>query len=282
MALDPVLLGTLRAVVDDGSFEAAARTLHVTPSAVSQRIKALEQVVGQVVVRRAKPCRPTDAGRSLFRLAGQVELLEREALADARGELTGVRARVAVVVNADSLATWFLPALAALPADLAFDVHVDDEDHTADLLRAGTVMAGVTGQRVAVQGCRVRPLGVLRYLACAAPHAAGAFPGGPMVLFNRKDRLQHRFLGDGGGGGSRVHYVPSTMGCVAAVRLGLGWGMVPEQLADDDLAAGRLVDVAPGRYLDVPLYWQCWKLDSAVLGALTDAVTAAAGVLRPA
>jgi LysR family transcriptional regulator (chromosome initiation inhibitor) len=293
MSLDPAQLATFQAVIEQGSFDAAARALHVTPSAVSQRIKALEQVVGQVLVRRARPCVPTDAGRPLVRLGGQVALLENEALDAARGALSGHgRVRVAVVVNADSLAGWFLPALTALP-DVAFELHTDDEGHTADLLRAGTVMAGVTTERVAVQGCRVQRLGAMRYLAVAAPttHAAwfadhdpaAAFATAPMIRFNRKDTLQHRFVRtltrrdiD-----PPTHLIPASASFTDAVRLGLGWGLVPEDVAGSDLTAGRLVDLTPGHHLDVPLYWQYWRLESPVLSALTAAVrTAAATALR--
>ena len=271
-------LATFQAVITDGSFEAAARTLHVTPSAVSQRIKALEQAVGQVLVRRAKPCEPTEAGRALVRLAGQIALLEREALDAARGTPAGGgRTRIAVVVNADSLHTWFLPALAALPAQpaLSLDLHQDDQDHTADLLRAGTAMAAVTAQDVAIQGCRVEKLGAMRYRAVAA---APELVDGPMILLNRKDRLQHRFLSAVTGGHREppIHYIPAAAAFVDAVRLGLGWGMVPEQIATGDIAAGRLVDLTPGRYLDVPLFWQYWRMESTVLTALTSAVRAGA------
>lgn len=295
MAIDPVQLATFQAVVAEGSFEAAARTLHVTPSAVSQRIKALEQAVGQVLVRRAKPCEPTEAGRSLIRYAGQVALLEAEALAAARGALTGgaARTRMAVVVNADSLATWFPPALAAMPADLSFEILADDQDHTADLLRAGTVMAAVTAQHVAVQGCRVEPLGAMRYLAVAAPSlhathfagrpAAAGFATAPMIVLNRKDRLQHRFLATV----TRrpldppIHYIPAAGAFAEVIRLGLGWGLMPEQTARDDIAAGRCVDLTGGRrHLDVPLHWQCWRIDSTALDAVTAAVRTAAAVLR--
>ncbi|HWG98116.1 MAG TPA: LysR family transcriptional regulator ArgP [Pilimelia sp.] len=288
MALDPAQLATFQAVIAHGSFDAAARALHVTPSAVSQRIKALEQVVGQVLVRRARPCVPTAAGRPLVRLGGQVALLEQEALDAARGTLGGHgRTRVAVVVNADSLAGWFLPALTALP-DVVFELHTDDEGHTAALLRDGTVMAAVTSERVAVQGCRVQRLGAMRYLPVAAPAAhaawfagrdpAAAFATAPMIRFNRKDALQHRF--------ARTltwrdvdpptHCVPASASFTEAIRLGLGWGLVPEEAARTDIAAGRLVELAGGRYLDVPLYWQCWRLESTALAALTAAVAAAA------
>ncbi|HEY7273277.1 MAG TPA: LysR family transcriptional regulator ArgP [Actinoplanes sp.] len=288
MALDPVQLATFQAVIEHGSFDAAARVLHVTPSAVSQRIKALEQVVGQVLVRRARPCVPTDAGRPLVRLGGQVALLEDEALGAARGALSGhARTRVAVVVNADSLAGWFLPALADLP-DVVVELHTEDEGHTAELLRAGTVMAAVTTERVAVQGCRVRRLGAMRYLAVAAPavHAAWfagrdpaeAFAQAPMIRFNRKDVLQHRFARTitGRAIDPPTYFVPASASFTEAIRLRLGWGLVPEGVARTDIAAGRLVELARGHHLDVPLYWQYWRLESAVLSALTAAVRAAA------
>ncbi len=290
--LDSTQLRTLAAVVTEGSFEAAARLLHVTPSAVSQRIKALEEAVGQVLVRRHRPCDATEAGRPLLRLAGQLALLEREALADARGPLGGDRGRtrVAVAVNADSLATWFPTALARLPAEpeLSFDLRQDDQDHSAELLRAGEVTAAVTAQREAVQGCRVRRLGAMRYQALAAPPVVDRwFAGGltrqaladaPVVVFDRKDRVQHRFLRTVTGRAldPPVHYVPSVPAFSAAIRLGLGWGLVPEQIADGDVAAGHCVDIAPGRTVDIPLYWQHWRLDSQVLTALTAAVCAVA------
>jgi len=279
--MDQIQLATFQAVIDEGSFDAAARTLHVTPSAVSQRIKALEQSVGQVLVTRAKPCAPTEPGRALVRFAGQVALLEREALDAVAG---GLRTRISVVVNADSLHTWFLSALARLPASLrlSFDLHQDDQDHTAELLRAGTAMAAVTAQHVAVQGCRVERLGAMRYLAVAAPGLGFEdFATAPMIVLNRKDRLQHRFLAaltrrhlD-----PPIHYVPAAAAFVDAIRLGLGWGLVPEQIARGDLEAGVCLDLTPGRHLDVPLYWLCWRMESEVLAALTAAVRDAAAVV---
>ncbi|HET6534323.1 MAG TPA: LysR family transcriptional regulator ArgP [Actinoplanes sp.] len=280
--MDAVQLATFQAVIAEGSFEAAARALHVTPSAVSQRIKALEQDVGQVLVRRAKPAAPTAAGEALVRFAGQVALLEREALAAARGGLAGSRVRISVVVNADSLHTWFLPALTRLP-DVLFDLHQDDQEYTAELLRAGTAMAAVTAQHVAVQGCRVERLGAMRYLPVAVPSLAVDFATTPVILLNRKDHLQHQFLA----AHTRrrldppVHYVPAAAAFVDAIRLGLGWALVPEQIARADIAAGRVMSLVPGRHLDVPLYWQYWRMESDVLTALTAAVKAvAADALR--
>jgi hypothetical protein len=185
------------------------------------------------------------------RYAGQVSLLEREALTAARGGLSGSRVRVSVVVNADSLHTWFLPALTALP-DLAFDLHQDDQEYTADLLRAGAVMAAVTSQNVAVQGCRVEPLGKMRYLAVAAPSLGFTdFATAPVILLNRKDQLQHRFLASL----TRrhldppVHYVPAAAAFVEAIRLGVGAGAGADRPRRHRRRPGARADAgpAPGR-----------------------------------
>ncbi|NEB90873.1 ArgP/LysG family DNA-binding transcriptional regulator [Streptomyces bauhiniae] len=277
---------TLLAVVDEGTFDAAAAALHVTPSAVSQRIKALEQRTGRVLLQRTKPVRPTDSGAVLVRYARQLARLER----DARDELgmsgAGEPTRVSVAVNADSLSTWFLDALTEVPG-LSFELRREDEDHTAALLREGLVMAAVTGSAEPVPGCSVRPLGRLRYLPVAAPELAARLPSGPLadalgalpvMVFDDKDDLQDAFVrGLGGiGAGPVRHYVPTSEGFAESVARGLGWGMVPESQAEPLLAAGRIVPLAPGRWLDVALYWQQWRLDSPALAALAEAVSATA------
>lgn len=284
--VDPAQLAAFAAVVEEGSFEAAARRLHVTPSAVSQRIKALESRMGQILVRRVRPSRPTEAGRVLARLAQQVALLEGEALA---ALAVGRTPRIPIAVNADSLATWFLPALAttARTYRATYEIHQEDQDHSVALLRDGAVMAAVTAEPRAVQGCRAEPLGAMRYLAVVSPdyrrrylagHLTEALAAAPMLVFNRKDALQERFLRALTGRALEppVTYLPSSQGFVDAARLGLGWGMVPAWLAGPAIEAGELVEIAPGRGLDVPLYWQRWRLDSPALAGLTEAVRATA------
>ncbi|MFH8441709.1 LysR family transcriptional regulator ArgP [Streptomyces sp. NPDC018026] len=280
---------TLLAVVDEGTFDAAAAALHVTPSAVSQRVKALEQRTGRVLLLRTKPVRATDSGAVLVRLARQVARLERDASAELglRGE--GEPTRVTVAVNADSLATWFLPALTRIPREpaLCFELRREDEGHTATLLREGVVMAAVTSSPEPVPGCTVRTLGRMRYLPCAAPEFAArqldappreAVADAPVVVFDRRDDFQDSFarrLGLGGASAAR-HYVPTSEGFVEAVAAGLGWGMVPQPQAGPLLATGRLVTFAPDLAVDVTLYWQQWKLDSPALATVADAVVTAA------
>ncbi|MBC7272366.1 MAG: LysR family transcriptional regulator ArgP [Streptomyces sp.] len=289
---------TLLAVVDEGTFDAAAAALHVTPSAVSQRVKALEQRTGRVLLLRTKPVRPTESGEVVVRLARQVARLERDAHAELGLSEAGEPSRLSVAVNADSLATWFLGALRRVPEEppIGFELRREDEDHTAALLREGVVMAAVTSSPDPVPGCSVRSLGRMRYLPAAHPGFAARHLDGPLaqvlrtapvVVFDRRDDFQDGFvrrLTRGRHGAStRRHAVPTSEGFVEAVATGMGWGMVPEAQAEPLLRAGRLVVFAPDREVDVPLYWQQWRLHSPALALLAEAVAAqAAESLRAA
>jgi LysR family transcriptional regulator (chromosome initiation inhibitor) len=278
-------LDALVAIADCGSFEAAARQLHVTPSAVSQRIRALEATAGQVMVSRGTPCRPTAHGERLVQLGRQTRLLYDEA----RAELTAQSAvEVPVAVNADSLATWFRDVLAEAAgwAATAVVLHVEDQAYSQDLLRRGDVLAAVTSNPGTVQGCGIELLGTLRYVPAAAPGFAERWRGEsgpdwqamPMVIFNDKDDLQEQLLARHGvrQRPAVVHQVPAAVDFYEAIRLGLGWGMVSLLQARGDLAAGHLMRLSPD-VLDVPLHWQRWRLEAPRLVALTEAVRRAAG-----
>lgn len=293
MKIDAQLAATVAAVIDEGSFEAAARRLHVTPSAVSQRIKTLEQQLGRVVVVRSKPARATEAGEALVRLARQIALLEHDTVTAfglaGEGE-RGQRLRIPLAVNADSMATWFLAPLARVAAahDIDVDLHRDDQNYTARLLESGDVMAAVTSESAAVGGCRVSGLGVLEYRPMATEaFVARWFPGGvtaealeraPFVDFDRRDELQHDWLRAHGVDSWAVprHYVPASHDFAQAVRLGLGWGLIPVPQG-----VSGLVDLG-GPSTRVPLHWQQWSLRSPLLDALAAEVAdEASRVLAP-
>ena len=263
-------LRTLVSVLDAGSFDAAARAMNVTPSAVSQRIKALEQQVGRVLVQRSKPVRLTDAGTVVLRLARQLELLEAEA--SAALDESGVT-NLAIVANADSLDTWLLPALSTVEG-VTFDIRREDQEHSLELLRQGTVMGAVTSDAEPVQGCTVTRLGVMTYRPMATNAFTGRWPSletAPVVVFDRKDALQDAYLASRGIDPALPprHYVPGSAAFVDAVALGMGWGMLP-----DLQAAGRdeLVVLDESGAVDVPLYWQQWSLDSRALSAVAEAL----------
>ncbi len=290
--LDYASLSALASVVREGSFERAARALSVTPSAISQRIRLLEERVGCALVVRGQPCQATETGRRLCQHVDRVRLLEQEL----QGALPALApegiARVAlpVAVNADSLATWFAPAMAAFAASapVLMEVAVDDEDHTAEWLRSGAVLAAVTASARQAVGCNSQPLGAMRYLATASPvfverHFAGGVGAGslaqaPSLQFNTKDELQARWV-------RRLchrhvelprHTLPSPQAFVVAAVAGMGWGLQPEVMIRAQLKTGALVELVPGASLDVPLHWQQARAASTLLDGLTRQVVAAA------
>ncbi|MFW5470506.1 ArgP/LysG family DNA-binding transcriptional regulator [Knoellia sp. CPCC 206435] len=281
----------LAAIGETGSFELAARRLHLTPSAVSQRVKALETSTGQVVVRRGSPCTLTEAGAVLVRFARQVELLEAESQ-----ELLGVTraapAEIPVAVNADSLDTWFAPVLreASGWADTRLSLVIRDEDHTLDVLRHGEVVAAITSSADAVPGCRQVLLGAIRYVAVANPGLARRFSRGgevdwenlPVLRYDSRDDLQESYLAARGLSSTLPpSTVPSASGLRSAAVAGLGWILVPEVSVTAELADGRLVCLSD-ETVEIPLYWHAWKAPSHRLARLTDAVVAAAAAaLRP-
>lgn len=274
-------LFALSAVVSEGSFEMAARKLQVTPSAVSQRIKALETAVGRVLVIRAKPVRATESGVALLRGARQIEVIA----AELAGELSGGtehRPTFTLAVNSDSLSTWLVPALATVAPPLAFDLRRADETRTADLLRDGTAIAAVTASAQPVAGCVARRLGRMRY----RPRASRGFierwfPDGPtlsaladapLIAFDRGDQVEDRYLR------RRTrrrldpprHYVPSSDAFAQAVRLGLGWGLIPDLQVQP--VGDELIELDPSIVVDVPLFWQQWRLRSEMLERVAAAV----------
>ncbi|MDI4632220.1 LysR family transcriptional regulator ArgP [Pelomonas sp. V22] len=291
--LDYAALAALAAVVREGSFERAARSLHVTPSAISQRIRLLEERMGGALIVRGQPCTATEAGRRLCRHVDEVRLLEQQlqtALPALSPEEALPRVPLPIAVNADSLATWAAPALAVFGASqpVLLQVLIDDQDHTAERLRSGAVLAAITGSARPAAGCNSRPLGAMRYRAAASPAfmrqhfaegvGAGSLARAPSLAFDAKDELQERWV-------RRLchrhvelpsHRLPSTQAFVTATLAGMGWALHPESLIAEHLAEGTLVELVSDLPLDVPLHWQHARAASGLLDGLTSMVLLAA------
>ncbi|TWO71035.1 LysR family transcriptional regulator ArgP [Caenimonas sedimenti] len=293
---DPAALECLAAIVEEGGFERAAQRLSITQSAVSQRLRALEAQVGTVLIVRSRPLKPTSAGYLLLKHTKQMRLLRADLERDLRelapSSAGGAREeeRVSIAVNADSIATWALPALNDLARQgLPMEIITDDQDFTHEWMREGQVLGCVTTVKQALRGCKVVPLGAMDYVAVAqVDYAKANCPKGltqhnfrdlPFVAFNRKDDMQSEFVGKAFGL-KRVSlnqlFVPSSEGQVRAVLAGWGVSVVPELLARGLIEQGQLVNIAPQAALPIQLYWHCWNLASEVLDQLSAALTQAA------
>lgn len=293
--LDYPSLAALAAVVREGSFEKAAISLGITPSAVSQRVRGYEERLGLVLVVRGQPCTATDRGRELCAHFEKVRLLEADIapmpLSEVlSGALRSAPPSLSIAVNADSLATWFPAAMTgfAQKTGLSIELTLEDEAHTAERIRSGDVLAVVTSDPQPVQGCRTVALGALAYIACASPafverHLGAGIDGprlsmAPVMRFNRRDMLQGRWLRqvydvdlDG-----PTHWIPSTQGFLDLAMAGLAWGLQPRLLAQPHIDSGRLIALASAHPLLVPLYWTVSRLQAQALNSMTAAVRNAA------
>ena len=289
--MNPVHLETLLAIVEEGSFEVAASVLGISPSAVSQRIKALEASTGRVLVRRANPVGATEAGEILVQAARRMALVQAET--DARLGQRLARVPLSVAINSDSLATWFTQVLSdtAQRGDVALRTRIEDEARTLAMLRRGDVLGAVTREHSPVSGCDSTFLGTMRYFAVAAPHIAEGFHSGrftwetmPLVGYGPNDQvlddaMRERFI-DSHVVRARVSQIPSSEGYLEAVRVGLGWGLLPQAQAQPLVESKELL-LLDDHQLDIDLYWQRWRLESEVLSDLTRSViNAAAGLGR--
>ncbi|MBM7052264.1 MULTISPECIES: ArgP/LysG family DNA-binding transcriptional regulator [unclassified Rothia (in: high G+C Gram-positive bacteria)] len=290
-------LTTFATVVDYGTFEAAADVLMISASAVSQRIKAMEQSAGRVLIKRTNPVEPTEPGTLVLRVARQSQYLHDELARELDGDRSGQT--VAIAINSDSLSTWLLDAVRVLAREdhIYCDLRREGEYHSSALLRSGEVMAAVTSEPEAIAGCSVEKLGIGSYWPVAsAEFAQDFFPdlprnltaeqlaSAPVIEYDHKDFGQQRGrqliaakfkLGKNLQDAPSV-YVPSSPDYVRAVDTGIGWGIVPYVQCADALAAGRWVKLADAP-VEIPLYWQHWKITSSVMERVTQRIYEALG-----
>jgi len=282
--LDYKLIEALAMVAREGGFDKAARALHITQSAVSQRVKLLEEMTGQVLLARTTPPRATRSGQKLLKHYLQVKRLEDDLWGKMDGSANEGFTSIAVGINADSLALWLLDAIHPfLQAErLLLDIRVNDQEQTHRLLKDGEVMGCISTQEQAMQGCRIDYLGCMNYrMMASAAYAAKWLPDGltaeavrlaPAVIFDRHDELHHKLLRQALGevpGAIPIHYVPSVEKFADFVARGLAYGMLPDQQSAPLAAAGQVVDLSPAHHIPVKLYWHCWNLKSDLLEKLT-------------
>lgn len=289
MQFEYTALEALAAVIREGTFEAAAKTLHITQSAVSQRIKHLEERTGAVLIVRGRPCVATEYGQQLCRHVEQVQLLEH----DLRKNLNAIDdpdatqpAVIRIAVNSDSLATWFPYVIKRAGAEfnINFDIIPDDQDYTAQRLRSGEALAAVTTSDKPLQGCRRVSLGAIEYLAVASPaYCEKYFKEGVTlesilnathIVFDRKDQLPQQWMLAAFNQAPTLkgHFLPSFPGYMSCLLNGTGWGLMPRSSVEAKLADHSLVELVPGKTVMVSFHWQSSAQGSEIMRLLSSAV----------
>jgi LysR family transcriptional regulator (chromosome initiation inhibitor) len=282
--LDYKLIEAYAVVLQEGGFEKGARRLCITQSAVSQRIKQLEEQFGQIVLLRTTPPQPTDFGKKILRLYNQVHQLEDELRRSRDDTPLESFTSLPIGLNADSLATWFFEAVRPFLQNhlVVFDLMVDDQEETHRFLREGKVLGCISTRSVAMQGCNVHYLGDVGYgIFCSPGYYQKWFADGftieaagraPMITFNRKDHLNQKILARALGGTLQCcssFYVPSSEMFLKFIKHGIAYGSLPDQQSSEPLECGEILELAPDHRERVSLYWHCWNLESDLLRCLT-------------
>lgn len=278
--IDYKLLEALAMVIMEGGFDKAAKKLFITQSAVSQRVKLLEDQMGQLLVTRTTPLTATVAGQKLIKHFQKVCILENE-IADAiGGERESKNTTISIGVNADSIATWFVEAVkpAVLDRNVLLDIRAEDQEQTHQLLKNGDVIGCISSHAEAFQGCSVDSLGFTKYRLVASPlfmdkwfHSGVTFDQfsiAPGLLFNRKDDLHNKFFDMAFGrrpADIPCHFLPSTEKFVDYITSGIAYGVLMDQQCDQLIKEKKLVELFPSVTIDVNLYWHRWNLSSKVI-----------------
>ena len=286
-SLDYRALAVLDAVASHGSFEKAAAALGISQSAVSQRIKALEDASGRLLIIRGQPAVPTGLGQRLITHHRHVKLMEASLDIDLGNTVS--MPELAIAVDDDSLATWFPATLAPLlaPPRCQLDVRLADSDAALQMVRDGTVFGCVASDTgTDVHATSVTPLGTLRHVCVATPMFAGHWFGdgfsadavqlAPAVVGQHS--LLARFLAEQLDLHAPFphHRLPVAAARRACIEDGLAYGLMPQRLAAQYLATDRLLDLAPGRTVDVPLHWHAWSLDTPFTKLLSEQIVRSA------
>ena len=292
--LDYAHLEALLTVEREKSFEGAARTLGITSSAVSQRIKTLEERIGAIVLNRQTPVTTTEIGSLLCRHAETVLLLEQDVMTQNQQHMqssqTATR-KIKIAVNDDSLSNWFMEVLkenAKSENPYLFEVSIADQDYSINQMKAGAALAAISVDKTPVQGYQSTFLGVHVYRASASPaFVERYFPNGvtvdalmeaPALRYSSQDDLQQQWISQVFGVDLQPinHTIPSTHGFVNACLADIAWGMNPALMVDDHIKAGRLVELVPDQALNKPLYWHCSRVIAAPFKDFTKKVMDAA------
>lgn len=284
--LDYDALRCFNEVLRYGGFEKGAQALSLTQSAVSQKIKRLEQSVGGPVLVRTKPLKATPLGKVLLGHIQKVSVLE-EAL-NIQSGLDSSASPLNVAVNNDVLATWFSQVIARFSDTRANPIHIvnADQTQTRDILQQGNVMACISQTGTPVTGGQSIRLGTMKYQLFASPRfisrhlskeiTPDSVMNTPGLLYDEFDvtlltDYQRECLNIAPSF-TTCHWYPSSHGFVKMALDGVVWALLPTLQVKNEVANGELVPLFPDKALGVPLFWHWLTLDSGALDDLTKAV----------
>ncbi|MGV2871413.1 LysR family transcriptional regulator ArgP [Colwellia sp. E150_009] len=273
--MDYKLLAALAAIVETQNFELAANKLHISQSAISQRIKLLEENFGHPMLIRSQPIELTSVGEQLLSHFRKVQQLESEILPELLPDKPSKPMKIALAVSADSIATWFLKAVTPVLKEHLVELNllIEHEERTIDKLRSGEAIGAVCSYETPLKGYRSFELGKMNYcLVASKSFQQKYFSKGvtrdtlkmaPAISFDHKDDMHVRFIAqhfDLAASEYYCHSIPSSEAFVELAKQGVAYCLLPELQIKNELASGELVRLCPEKQLIETLYWHSWVL----------------------
>jgi LysR family transcriptional regulator (chromosome initiation inhibitor) len=272
---DYKLLAALAEVIDLQSFELAANKLYISQSAISQRIKSLEEFVGQPVIIRSQPLELTAAGEQLVSHYKKITQLEDELTPILSPEQPSKPLKISLAINADSIATWFIKAITPVLQNhlVELNLMIEHEERTLDKLRTGEAIGAVSVIEKPLKGYRAFKLGNMEYCLVANKNfKAKYFNEGvnkeslkmaPAISYDHKDDMHVRYIARHFNLAASEYYCHSVRSSEAFVELakqGVAYCLLPKLQISHELASGELINLLPDKELIETLYWHSWVL----------------------
>lgn len=264
-------------VLELQSFEAAAKKLHITQSAVSQRIKGLETHFGEPVLIRNLPYTLTRLGETLVGHYQRISILEKDL--EKQISTSYEKPRISIAINRDSLETWFLELMKnkLIFENVLLEVVADDQELTLEYFKKGLVSACLsTSKKTTPEGESVF-LGDMEYLLVCSPDFKDKYfskrdvikslLAAPAVKFDKNDFLHEKYLEKYfslKNAELNFHLIPSVQGFKRYALLGYGYCLIPKIDIVQELKKGELVQIFKDKTWKVPFYWHYWTLESKV------------------
>jgi len=285
--IDYKLLYAFSTVIKMQSFEKAAEFLCLTQPAVSQRIKQLEQLVAQPILIRSTPIEATELGKKLLNHYHQVQQLEADLLPKVFPNEPNTPLTISLATNADSLATWLVPAIASTIQNnsIELNLEVTNETNTIYKLKNGEVFGAISTQKTPLPGCVADKLGEMNYMLVASPQfkekyfkqgvTKNSLLKAPSILFDNKDDMHTKYIEQEFGllpGSYPHHIVHSSEAFVSFATQNLAYCFIAELQIQKELATGQLVNLLPNKELIRTLYWHRWSLVKGLFKTLSDVI----------
>lgn len=291
---DYKLLTALSSIIEMQSFELAANKLFISQSAISQRIKLLEENIGHPILIRSQPIELTAIGEQLLTHFKKVQQLENELLPELLPDKPTKPMKISLALNADSMATWFLKAVTPVLKEHLVELNllIAHEKHTLEKLRTGEATGAVSVIKKPLKGYRSFELGNMNYcLVCSKSFQQKYFKAGvtkdsltmaPAISYDLKDDTHNHFISKHFGLASSEYYCHSVRSSEAFVELtkqGVAYCLLPELQIKAELASGELVKLCPDKQLIQTLYWHSWILVKGINKEISQEITRAGKLL---